>query len=106
MCVGDQSTLGIAFSAASRTLWSVRHPRVFREIGVVSGHIKVAVPAQVEEDGLGLAGGLTLEGLFDDGVDRVRTFRRGDDTFRLGKQDARLEDRILFIRNGAHDAFL
>jgi hypothetical protein len=61
----------------------------------------VAVAAEVEQDGLGLAGLAALLGLVDGGAHRVVGLRRRQDALGLGELDAGVEALQLVVARGA-----
>ena len=75
-------------------------------VGVVGGHVEVAVAAEVEEDHPLLAGLLRRLGLVDRGADRVRRLGRRQDALDAGELDGRREGARLRDRGRLDDARL
>src|SRR5579885_476887 len=67
------------------------------EVGIVGGHIEVAVTAEVEQDRLLLALFLAAQRFVDGRLDGVRRFRSRDDGLAAGKSDRGAEDIQLRI---------
>src|SRR5436309_397015 len=70
------------------------------EVGVVGGHVKVAVPGQVEENDLLVSGFFGLQRFVDGRADGVSSFWRGNNAFAACELHGCFEDGVLVIGLG------
>ena len=73
------------------------------EIFLIGGHIKVPVPAGIEQNDLRFTGFLAFQSRVHRCFGCVRGFRRQNMAFGTGKTDRRVETGVLMIRSRLND---